>query len=307
MNTDVQSLINEEVILKDFDSRLANTGLVSRSDVLSVESLLGNSLFTGTRTVNYFSNSSSPIGVNELRKEIAHRLVNNKTQQLVTVSDIIRVAKEVNVLLMADYTMLFENALCIKPEIIERLSDPKYTNRYSDDELKQIYRIDDMSLVKAAYVERDYVKSIFDLVPTTTATSSDTSRNDFYYDIVKIVGEIDQFSSAEELSKLDLVAVNGLSCFLVKHNCVEDLISEVIFNPSTVLRLSTIVDIHKNANTALENVKMLKSYIDSIVTYSPEFDSNEVRLRQKQLCDQLVHNANTAEWNFLSNTISRLK
>lgn len=118
-------------VLNIFLDKLNKNNMTCRQDIISLEEMLGNNIFTGSKDIVYLSPTSSCIGVPEVRNLVEKEIENVKSQSYITYTDYIHSVNDI----ITNLNILKEQLKTIKSirfDVIELLQNASWRQCYLD-------------------------------------------------------------------------------------------------------------------------------------------------------------------------------
>ena len=116
-------------VLNIFLDKLKTNNLVCQQDVLSLEEMLGNNIFTSSKEIVYLSPTSSCIGVDEVKKLVEKEISNVKSESHISYTTYIQTLNDIKATLK-EFKQHLDNFKNIRSEVISLLQDDNFTAYY---------------------------------------------------------------------------------------------------------------------------------------------------------------------------------
>jgi len=140
-----------------FASKLNNTGMISRGEVLALEEFTGTAIITSTLSSNSFSEISSYNGVDELKQTLAKVTSKIKLQDVITEEDLLTLARRTVVDLRRTSNFIKTLLTNKDASIIESFLNDKNIYRYNDDTLINLTTINVVELIERYFTYFDKI------------------------------------------------------------------------------------------------------------------------------------------------------
>lgn len=114
-------------ILIDFKKRINSKGLISQTDVLSLESLIGENVITDHKSINYFTKDSTQVGLQEVNNIIDNKINEQEVNNQMTVQDFLKLSEQITNRIKWFKEFIFDKIVALPQSIIDYVNDPKYT------------------------------------------------------------------------------------------------------------------------------------------------------------------------------------
>lgn len=150
--------INKIEILEEFSSKLKSTGRVSKSDILSLESIVGSGVITNNMNIHVYSNTPTPIYCDEtvtMVDELTSKARKNLNISVVGLINYVRDVKYNTIKL----NELLSRLTSISLETLNNMADKSIAYYYDEeDDLRSVL---DKSLFTALYAHTNYISKVF--------------------------------------------------------------------------------------------------------------------------------------------------
>lgn len=150
--------INKIEILEEFSSKLKRTGRVSKSDILSLESIVGSGVITNNMNIHVYSNTPTPIYCGETVNMVDELTSKARKNLNISVVGLINYVRDVRYN-TTKLNELLSRLTSISLETLNNMSDKSIAYYYDEeDDLRSVL---DKSLFTALYAHTNYISKVF--------------------------------------------------------------------------------------------------------------------------------------------------
>lgn len=247
---------NEKInVLTIFLDKLKTNNLVCQQDVLSLEEMLGNNIFTGSKDIVYLSPTSSCVGVNEVKQLVEKELNNVKTENHISYTEYIQTLLDIKENLK-DFKSRLIKFKTIKNEVISLLKDNNFTMYYKSKDG------DDCASDVLCYLSDDSFFSLFKYYSYIGHLKKLCYLNEELGE--ELLGHFNGIrKQLEETDEYETVVFNIFN--ILKEINTKYLTNLDVSNISvTVFTLNEFLNTHSSINQITEGVELILNYIESL-------------------------------------------
>lgn len=248
MKNEMSGAIYEK--LMEFNTKINTLGVVSKSDVLSLEGIMGAAIITSAININRFTELDSAVCINDVKEVIKEAVAGAKINDVITYDVFMRKLLEVRPVVSRLFD-LFRDLSKISQDTLDRFMNEQYVYSYvngANEEINNVTNVaKDISVFEALRWRKDYIAAVLN----TTAVGT-RSFDAVYSDFDRYFERHDTNTDFIAMPLLNIILDNG--------------IDNIMYNGNPTFRQITIEDMCKfigSIDLHIDKLLKVEARIDS--------------------------------------------
>lgn len=152
-------------VLIDFKNTILKRGTISQQDILSLESMVGEPVITGEKSINYFTKDATTVGVNEIEPIIDKKIEAINVANTLTVQELLDLVTQGVYKLNDIRENIVGKILAIPQEVVDFINNPAYAELYvnNDKGEQELVQAKDEYLFDMLVYNKEYMNKFLEV------------------------------------------------------------------------------------------------------------------------------------------------